>query len=70
MLVLKEKRETPEIQAKLEVNVMLVPKVTQELQAVNVILEIGDLKETLVLAVIRKQVGNCRLIKYKPQQHY
>lgn len=45
-------------------------KETQALHAVKVMLEIGGLKEKLVLAVMRKQAGNCWWIKYKPQQHY
>ena len=58
-----------EQQVKPEVKVILVLKVTQELQAVKAILGIEEIKEILVLAVMRKQVGNCWWIKYKPQQH-
>ena len=49
-----------EQQVKPEVKVILVLKVTQELQAVKAILEIEGLKEILVLVVMGKQAGNCR----------
>ena len=43
-----------------EIKVILVLKVIQELQVAKVILEIGGLKEMLVLVVMKKQDGNCQ----------